>query len=129
MKEKILYLILALLIYLPTCAYVPLSTYLVLILISIFLVKDFLLEFWKGLLSKKIIDKNFAVLLFVALFAMILRLVDYSNWESINDFYSFAYFFPFTYLVAKSLIGRTEVFKYIVLLVAIEVVLGIIQYT
>lgn len=128
MNQKYLNIILALLIYLPTCAFVPLYLYLVLIVISIYLNIGFLQKFGANLLQGKIIDKNFTFLLVFALVAFIYRIIDYENWESIKDIYSFGYLFPFTYIIARLIKGREDILKYILYFIIIEVIISLIEY-
>jgi len=128
MNQKYLNIILALLIYLPTCAFVPLYLYLVLIAVCIYLNLGFLQRFASNLFKGKIIDKNFAFLLLFAFITFIYRIVDLENWESIKDIYSFGYLFPFTYIIARSIKGREVILKYILYFILIEVAVSVIQY-
>jgi len=129
MNSKLLNLILALLIYLPTCIYIPLNLYFLLFAITLFINREFLKDFFVSLFKeKKIIDKNFALILLFTLFALILRLTDLPNWESIKDFYSFAYLFPLTYIIARTLKGRNDIFKYFIYFILIELTVSIIEY-
>ena len=114
-------MLLALLIYLPTCAYIPLSLYLLLIAICVFLNHQFLTDFGLKLLRREgVTDKNFLYLTVFAAVGFILRLADIPNWESSRDIYSFVYLFPFTYIVAKTLKGRINVLKYLVYFTLLE---------
>lgn len=128
MNSKIVNIILALLIFLPTCAYIPLYLYLVLFIVCIYLNYSFLKDFTLNLFKGRLIDKNFGLLIIFSLMAFVFRLSDYPKWESVKDIYSFAYLFPFTYLVARSLKGRNDVFKYIIYFVIVEVLFSILEY-
>ncbi|MGV6860638.1 MAG: hypothetical protein ACWA41_02650 [Putridiphycobacter sp.] len=121
-------IIIALLMYLPTLAFMPSWLYLLLIPIALVLNQNFILDFLKAIRQFKLADKYFAFFLLFALIALIFRLVDYPNWHSIKDFYSFAFLFPFTYLVAKMVANRPTIFKYIVYFVIVESIFGMIQY-
>ena len=127
-KEVLNNAVLALLIYLPTCAFIPLWLYLVLIAYCLYLNFDFLKEYITQLLKFKVIDKPFTALIGFAIVAMVLRLVDSSNWESSKDFYSYAYLFPFTYLVARTIHFRQDIFTYIIYFTIVESLFGIVEY-
>jgi len=58
MNSKVINIILALLIFLPTCAYVPLELYLVLIGMTVFMNRDFLKDYFVSLFKLKIKDEN-----------------------------------------------------------------------
>lgn len=128
MNQKLSNIILALLIYLPTCAFVPLNLYLLLIVIVILINKNFIIQFFLDLKNFKILDKNFLWFSLFAVFALILRLLDYSNWESIKEFYSFAYLFPFTYLIAKTISNKERILDYFVYFIALECIFAFIEY-
>lgn len=128
MNSKYLNIILALLIYLPTCIFVPLSLYFVLFAIVIYLNLDFLKSYFVELTKFKVVDKNFTFIIILSVLAFVLRLSDYQNWESIKDLYSFAYFFPFIYIIAKTLKGREGVFKFLIYFIIVEVVFSMIEY-
>ena len=57
-KESLTNLLLAFLIYAPTCAFISLNVYLILILFAIYLNRDFVLTFFTRLLQKNNEDKN-----------------------------------------------------------------------
>ena len=128
MNKKFLNLILALLMYLPTCIYVSLNLYFVLFALVIYLNFDFLKHYFTNLFKLKVIDKNFTFILVFSFLALLYRLIDYQSWESINDIYSFAYLFPLTYIIARTLDGRSDVFKYIIYLMLIEFAFSILEY-
>ncbi len=128
MNKNVLNLILALLIYLPTCAFVPLNVYLILIGFVIFLDFNFLKSYFSNLLTFKIIDKPFTFLVLFSFLIFCLRLTDYSNWESFKDVYSFAYLFPFTYLISKTLFSRKGVFLYLIYFILIECAFSFLEY-
>lgn len=126
MNTKLLNIILALLIYLPTCVSIPLEVYFLLMGLTIYLNREFLKGYILNLIKLKVIDKNFTYILSFSLVALIFRLFDYQNWESIKDIYSFAYLFPFTYVIAKSV--NTNVIKYVVYFLVFESVVSIVEY-
>jgi hypothetical protein len=126
MNKKFLNLILALLIYLPTCAFIPLNLYLVLIIFTLYLNFSHLKNYVLNLLKLKIIDKGLTFLIGFAFFAFVLRVIDYNSWESIKDFYSFGYLFPLTYIVARSI--NTDVLKYIIYFILIECIVSFAEY-
>lgn len=127
-KDNLSHIILALLIYLPTCAYMPLALYLVLIACAIYLNFEYLITYTRQLFKGKVIDRPLTFFLGLALAALILRLCDYSQWESIRDHYSYAYLFPLTYLVAKTVSTRPAIFKYILYFIIIEAVFAFLEY-
>jgi hypothetical protein len=127
-KNNVINIIIALLMYLPTIAFMPSWIYLLLIPISIYLNKDFLKEYFLNLLTLKITDKYFTFFILFALLAFIFRIIDYSNWASLKDFYSFAYLFPFTYIVAKTVSSRKTIYKYIIYLIILESIFCILEY-
>lgn len=130
MKKKIdvINIIIALLMYLPTLAFIPSWIYILLIPLTIYLNKDFLVDYFSNLLTLKITDKYFTFFLLFAMIAFIFRLIDYSKWESIKDLYSFAYIFPFTYIVAKTVSSRQNIYKYIIYLLILESIFCILEY-
>lgn len=122
-------LLLSLLMYLPTCVYMPSWIYLILILVSIYLNLDFLKCYFSGLFKFTIKDKTFSYLLVFAFLIFILRVIDLPNWDSIKDVYSFAYLFPFTYLVARLVkLNEVKVIKYILMLIAVEALVACFEY-
>jgi hypothetical protein len=122
-------LLLALSMYLPTCAYVPGVVYVLLIIISILISKDFLLDYFKGIIKFKITDNNFTLLILFAFVGLVFRLLDFYNWESSVDIYSFVYLFPITYIVARSFdIYKVKVVTYLIYFILIESLISIIQY-
>ena len=127
-KENFTPLILALLLYLPSCAYVPIWVFLILIAYSIQLNADFLFGFFKNLFQKKITDTKFLLLLALSAVALIFRLIDFNNWESYSDLYSFVYLFPFTYIVAKTVSLNRKVLDYLIYFVAFECGIGFVEY-
>lgn len=122
-------LLIALLMYLPTLAFMPAWLYLFLIPISIYLNIDFLKSYFTQIFKFKIKDKTFTLLLVFAFIAFIFRLIDYPKWESIKDFYSFAYLFPFTYVVGRTVAKRTGIYKYIIYFIAIESFFCVLEYS
>ncbi len=126
--KKITNIILALLIYLPSCAYFSLNIYIILMLFSVYLNYQYLLEFGKGLIKFQISDRNFGLLLLFSFFSLLLRLFDIPNWESFRDVYSFGYLFPLTYLVAKTIKGREVILDYLIWFVLVEAVVAFIEY-
>ena len=126
MNVKIVNLILALLIYLPSCAFVPLNLYLVLIGYAFYLNFNYLKQYVLNLLKFKIIDKNLTFFILLALLSLVLRVLDFNNWDGYKDFYSFAYLFPFTYIISKSV--NKEVLKYVIYFILIESVFAITEY-
>lgn len=128
MNSKTINIVISLLMYLPTCAFIPLELYLVLIGLTLYLNQEFLKDYFLGLINFKVIDKNFTLLLILSLVSFVYRLVDYQQWDSIKDIYSFVYLFPFTYIIAKTLKGRDEIFKYIIYFCIIEVGFSLLEY-
>ena len=126
MDSKVINVILALLIFLPTCIYIPIEFYFLLIGLTVYLNRTFIKEYLLSLFKFKVIDKNFSFLILFSFIALLFRLIDYQNWESIRGIYSFAYLFPFTYIIARSV--NKEVLKYIVYLLVIESAVSILQY-
>jgi len=128
MNSKVINIILALLIFLPTCAYVPLELYLVLIGMTVFMNRDFLKDYFVSLFKLKIKDENLTYLIVFCLIAFVYRLIDYQQWVSIKDVFSFVYLFPFTYIIAKTLKGRHDVFKYLIYFFILEVIVSLVEY-
>jgi len=120
--------ILALLIYLPTCAFVPSWFYVLLIGLSLYLNFEFVKKYTINLFKFKSIDHTLSFLLVFATIAFVFRMSDFSNWESVKDIYSFAYLFPFTYIVAKTISYRKQVYKYIIYFIVIEAVFVVAEY-
>lgn len=127
-KEVLNNIILALLIYLPTCAFIPVSVYLILIAYSVLLNFSYLKLYFSNLFRLKVTDKPLTFLISFAIIAFILRLSDYSHWQSIKGVYSFAYLFPFTYIVAKTISVRRSIFNYLIYFVLFEVAFGFLEY-
>jgi hypothetical protein len=127
-KNDVINIIIALLMYLPTMAFMPNWLYLLLIPISIYLNKNFIKNYFSNLLNLKITDKYFTFFILFAILAFIFRIIDYSNWASLKDFYSFAYLFPFTYIVAKTVSSRKTIYKYIIYLIILESAFCILEY-
>jgi hypothetical protein len=128
MNQKLTNILLALLIYLPTCAFISLYVYLLLICIVVVLNKNFLIDFFTNLFHFKVLDKNFLLISAFSVCALILRLSDYSNWDTIKDFYSFAYLFPFTYLIAKTINDKNNILNYFVYFIVIECFFAFVEY-
>ncbi|MFK8038840.1 MAG: hypothetical protein AB8B74_11155 [Crocinitomicaceae bacterium] len=129
MNAKILNILLALLVYLPTCIFIPLNLYFVVFGIVIYLNFDFLRNYFSNLIRLKLIDKNFTYILLFSLVAFLLRLIDIESWHSTKDIYSFAYLFPLTYLIAKTLKGREDIFKYLIYFFIIEMLMSVVEYS
>lgn len=127
-KQTIHTVILALLVYLPTCAFVSGYFYLLAIAYSIVFSFKFVKEYVSALLSGRILDKNLTYLILFAFLALLMRVLDYSNWTSIRSAYSFAYLFPFTYLVARMVWLNRQVYFFILMFIAFESFLAIFQY-
>ena len=127
-KERLNTFVLALLIYLPTCAFVPDYTYLLVLAYAVADNYSFIIAYFKGLFSFKFVDRNFTYLIVFSFIAFLVRLTDYADWTSVKSLYSFAYFFPFTYLVARSVSIRPKVYKIVVYFVLIESFFGVIEY-
>ncbi len=119
---------LALLMYIPTCAFVPSWFYILLIGFSLYLNIDFVKNYVLNLFKLKSIDHTLSFLVIFAFIAFIFRLSDFANWQSIKDIYSFAYLFPFTYIVAKTVSKRKTVYKYVIFLISIEALFAIAEY-
>ncbi|MFD1551225.1 hypothetical protein [Putridiphycobacter roseus] len=86
--------------------------------------KHFIQEIKKGRIS----SKPFFILIIIAFLSFVLRLVDYPNWLSIRDVYSFSYLFPLTFIVAKTIHKRTQIFTFIFYFISIEMLVSLFQY-
>lgn len=122
-------LLLSLLMYLPTCAFMPSWIYLLLILCSVYLNVDFLKGYFSDLFKLTIRDNTFSFLLLFAFLALIFRIIDIPNWEGLKDLYSFAYLFPFTYIVARSVKQEEiKIINYLLIFISIEAVFSALEY-
>jgi hypothetical protein len=115
-------------LYLPSCAFVPIWVFLLLIGYSIKLNSQFLSDYFKSLFKGKIIDKNFSILLGFSVAALIFRLIDFGRWTAVTDAYSFVYLFPFTYIVARTISIKKDIINYLLYFAAFESVVGVIEY-
>jgi len=121
-------IILCLLIYLPTIVYVPIGLFMVAAGISIYLCKDYLVSFFTSAIKFKIVDRNFAILILIAIIAMVLRISQFANHTSIGDMYSFVFLFPFTYILGKVVFENPKIYKFLLLCIAVESLVAIAEY-
>ncbi|MFK8046297.1 MAG: hypothetical protein AB8B72_12450 [Crocinitomicaceae bacterium] len=127
-KESINTIILAFLVYLPTCAFVPDYAYLLVLGYSLIANFSYVKNYILSLFNRKVTDSTLTYLIVFAVIAFVFRLADFENWSSFKSFYSFAYLFPFTYLVARTVWLNKKVYDFLVLFIAVESVVGILEY-
>lgn len=128
-KQKLISdIITSILVYLPTCAFVPIWTFLLLIPVFLFRYKnEMVIELQEGFWgSIKKLDKNFILLIIVALLAAVNRIAHFDETLGFRQLYSYFYLLPVTYIIAKLLNKRVLAIMLGFLL--FEIGVGIVEY-
>lgn len=125
-NNKFYLFIISLLIYLPTCAFIPVELYLVFIPILLIHYK----VNWASIkeIQFKKLDRNFLWILGIVFLAGINSLI---NWDiegtGISGVYSYMYLLPLTYFISK-ICFRIEIFKFLIYFVLFEIAFAILEY-
>lgn len=126
-NNKFYLFLIALLAYLPTCAFVPVELFLIFIPI-LFIHYRVNWSFIKQINVKRL-GRNEYLIISIVLLAGINRLLNwnYSN-EGISGIYSYMYLLPLSYFISK-IYFRKEIFKFIIYFVLFEIAIAIIEYS
>lgn len=126
--QTLLFVMLSVLLYLPSCAFIPIRIYFVLIPIVLIYFSDEIKDRLKSrtILQTKSYSRNFILVLIISFFALINRLFHLES-LTFGDFFSSFFFFPILYLVVK-LIDKNIFYRTFLVLVLIEIAFGIGQY-
>lgn len=130
LKGNIKYLIYALLLYLPTVAHMRAELFLVAIGLVIAVERKSIFEEFKKFKSTPFATKYlFSVwlIIIIVLASLVNKFVNGDEILCLRDYYSSFYLFPLLILVSKYF-GKTEIFKFLIILTAIEIGVGCIEY-
>ena len=125
-NNKYYLFLIALLAYLPTCAFIPVEVYL--LFIPLLLIHYKVNWIFIKQIKLKEIDRNLLWIAAIVLLAAINRLFHWdANTNGITGVYSYMYLLPLTYFISK-VCFRKEIFKSLIYFVLFEIIFAILEY-
>ena len=129
-RENFKYALYAILLYVPTLAYVRVEFFLIAIGAVLFFERksliDALIAFKKNPFARRYL-KSFWLIALIFLVSLVNKVINGVDILCLRDYYASFYLFPLLILVSK-FFGNPKLFKFLVLITLLEVIVGVFEY-